>query len=81
MLNEKSSHVILTLPDGTVEPAFRYSLSGSVAEVISKLRIKRIGRINAEIAQRERYITWQKQRIAEWKPEPLKPIKERFGAI
>lgn len=47
-----------------------------VADAILRLRGMKIGRLQKEIEQRERYIAWQERRIAEWKPCELQPVQE-----
>lgn len=39
-----------------------------------KSRENRIAELQAEISQHERYITWQKRRIRDWKPRELTPV-------
>lgn len=56
-------------------PGLRYSLHGSVEEVIRKLNGQRVQRIGKRVAELERYIVWQERRIREWKPGELQPVE------
>lgn len=61
--------------DGETAPAIRYSLTGTLEEVVTRLRANRITRYKKDIADREGYISWQQKRVDTWKPQPLTPVK------
>lgn len=44
-------------------------------EAILALNAKRAHFLSGEAAQYERYAAWQRQRLAEWTPQPLTPIE------
>jgi len=73
----KQCWVTLTLANGHKFPGSRYGLYGSVEEVVANMRGQRVLRIEALIAEMQRFIEWQQGRIAVWKVQPLRPVEKR----
>lgn len=76
-LNSVSERVWdIEFSDGKREPGFRYSLYGTLEEIVNKLRSERIEQYNKDIENRNSYIRWQQHRIDTWKEQPLVEVKE-----
>jgi len=78
---ETSSAKVIILTETRGEKTIRhygsqYGFFHGVADAILRLRGMKIGRLQRDIEQRERYIAWQERRVREWKPGELQPVKE-----
>lgn len=71
-----SAGILINFEDGTSEPAFRYAgLGYTMEEIAAHLKGRRVAAYRKDIQSRKEYITWQKGRILNWRPQPLKEVK------
>lgn len=78
-LDERGYVVLTHANDDTsqkIEPSNRYSLHGTITEIVLTLRADKQRRMEGWIADRQKFVDWQEHRIATWKPGALTPIKE-----
>ncbi len=77
---EQPTWITLVLPKvgdkpGRSIPSLQCGCRGTVAEVIQQLRVKRAARIQGRINELNEYVKWQQGRIANWRPQELKPVE------
>lgn len=70
-LVQKDNHILFVFKDGTTEPSFRYSLHGTMEEIVTTLRARRVEYFQKDIDERVTYINWQQHRLDTWKPGTL----------
>lgn len=71
----KGEQKFIQFTDGTIEPALRYSFYGTVSVIVLELRTRRIARCAMAIQEHQKYIDWQTNRVATWKPGKLQEVK------